>query len=433
MKLRGVGLLAAGFALAARADDVPRRGLVDFQALALAEGPQLDEPQAKVEWAKAREGFAAAQAMPMGTVETLVAPLPGAEGNPMNGRTNWDSWGVFSASKLEIVQPIYTFGALGAARDAAKAGRQAEERLLDRERWTLRTQIAELYYQYQLAFDLGDLATNTLADLNKALDRAQKTSARDADKLRAYIGEADARRLEAEKALAQIKVGMAWRTGRYGQEVPRWDRANLVARDFALQDLAVYQKLARENRPEVQALELDVTARDALVNVETGLRLPTLFAAGRVQYTHNNVRDDQTSPFAYDPTNDLSGGVALGLRWNLGLFEKNAKVGQARAEALMARGRARLYGAGLQAEVEKNYLDVKTALDTLKVRTEAAAASKRVFRDLIVAYTLGTTNDAKSLFEALGQHVLMEKSRFEAIFQQNLSIAKLEQVVGKAL
>lgn len=371
--------------------------------------------------------------MPSGSIQSLVGPAPGAEGDALNGRTLWHDWGALSFTQIEIMQPIYTFGALSSARKAARAGTEAESQLLKREEWALRTQIAEYYYGYQFAFEASELAEGILEDLNKALVKAEKKSSTDADKLRIFIAEAKARMSEADKGMNQARLGMAWRTGRLGHETPRWDKANLVARDFKLQELAAYQAMATESRPELTALAKDVEARQALADVEAGLRLPSLFAAGRFVYTVAPKRPDLETPFAFDPANQLTGAGGVGIRWDLGYFEKSAKLGQARAEALQAQARATHFGAGIRAEVEKNYLDVKQASEAKDIREDGAKAAKRVFRDLLAGYLLGTHSDSKGLMEALGQHVLAEKARLESIYGFDVATVKLEQAVGREL
>lgn len=431
--------LWGGLALIAHAQEspapaeAPRRSLAEFQSLAEKEGGQLGESRARLEFAHAREDYAKARAWPAIEAQTLITATPGAEGNALAGQTRWNDWGPFSFSKIEIRQPLYTFGALSSARRAARAGTEAEELLLERDRWALRTQVSEFYYGYQLAFEFSELAESTAEDLEKALKKAEKISSRDADKLRVYAGEARVRLGEARKGMEQARIGMAWKTGRYGREVPRWDRANLVARELKFEPLDVYRRICLEKRPELKALRKGLEAKEAMIGTEHGLLFPTLFVAAQAQYAVAPTRERQMSPFAYDPMNDLSGGAAIGLKWDLGIFERQAKVAQARAEWIEAQAKLNFYEPGIAAEVEKNWLDVRQAMETLRIRNESSMAARRIFRDLIVAYTLGTSSDAKPILEALGQYALAEKERLESLYNHNVAVARLEQAIGQTL
>ncbi|MBS1983366.1 MAG: TolC family protein [Bdellovibrionales bacterium] len=414
--------------------EAPRRSLQEFMDLAEKQGPQLDEQRGKIEFASAREEYARSKGLPFGKIETLLAPAPAVEGDAVHTRVNWDKWGPWSSSAVELVQPLYTFGAISSGKRAARAGREAEEMLLEKEKWALRLEVAQYYYGYQLAFELSDLGDGVVEDLQKAYDKARKRASRsDIDKLSIYLNEAKARVLEARKGMDQARAAMAWKIGRYGQEVARWDHANLQRRPFALQSLDTYKKICIEHRPELKALQKNEEAKLALVDVQTGLSYPSLFVAGRAGYAIAPHWTKTDSSFLNDTGNYLSGGLGVGLRWDLGLFERSAERSQARAEVLEAQGRHRHWSMAILVEVEKNYLDLKQAQEAFDLREASALVAKRGFRDLAVAYTLGTSTDAKGLLEAMGQHVVAEKNRLEAIYEFNMAVNRLEQSIGQVL
>lgn len=433
MKFRVIYLLALFVAPWLQAQE--RYTLERFIEEAEKTGAQLAESQGKVEAAEARLDFARAKALPSAEFESLLSFVPDAEGDAVSGRNDWSRIGPFSQSKVTVIQPLYAWGALGAGRQAARAGLEAERKLLEKEKWALRTQVTEIYYGYQLAFELSEIAEDVEKKLQTALARLEKSSKRkaaDVAKLKSSLSELRIKKGEAEKGLAQARLGMAWKTGRYGKEIPKWDRANLVERTIALKDLAEYQRLATEHRPELQALAKEMEARKSLVVVEQGQMLPLLFLAGRVEYSVAPERPDQRSPFAYDPANAFSAGAGVGLKWNLGIFERNSKIAQARADLRQAEGKSRYLGDGIRAEVEKNYLDVKWSQNTLQLRKELSQDLKRQYNDALAQLGLGT-GDPKVLFEQMGAFMLAEKSRLETIYQLNTQVAKFEQALGTTL
>jgi outer membrane protein TolC len=416
----------------------PRRGLKEFQDLAEKQGAELNEQRGKLEYAQAREGFALSKGLPQGTLDAVSGVLPDAHGNALTGATDWNSWGPFFGVKAELIQPIYTFGALTAGREAARIGSQAEEHLLEKDRFALRSSIAEYYYGYQLAFELSDLVTDIRKTLEDALDRGEKIqqrkgrgapSATDLDKLRVALGEIKAREAEALKGMDLARAAMAWKIGIYGKAVPRWDHGNLLLEKFTLKSLGDYQALAQKNRPELKALHEDAAAKNALMRVEQGLLLPTLYVGGRVEYSVAPGRESQSSPFAYDPLNSTTAGVFLGLRWNLGLFEESAKLKMARAEYHEAQARLEHLGTAILTDVERAYLELKQNQVAVEAREDAGQAAKRVYQDATVAYGL-KTGSAKDLLEALGNYGVAQKSYDEAIYNFNLGIVKLRQATG---
>lgn len=417
----------------------PRRTLKEFLDFAEKSGHELDESKGKIEFSEAREGLAKAYGLPQGSLDVVFGPLPGANGDAISGTTNWNRWGVFSASKIEMMQPLFTFGGLEAARDAAHAGTEAEKNLAETARLKLRADVAEYYYSYQLAFEFSELAADVASKLDEALAageklRAQKKrgapSAAALDKLRVLLTDIRVKEKEAIKGMKLAKAAMAWKTGLYGRGDPRWDKASLSPEDLALKELAQYQKIASQKRPEMLALEMDVTAKKALLHVEEALALPTVYVAGQATYAVATQRTDQLSPFAYDPLNDQSAALVVGIKWNLSFFERRAKLAQSRAELIQATARRTHLGMAILADVERAYLDLKLLFESREARNGSIRAAKRVFNDAFAQFVLGT-GDAKDLLEALGSFGIAEKSRLETIAQANIAIFKLAQAVGQ--
>ncbi len=413
--------------------ETERLDLAAFVKAAEEQGHQLGEARARLVYAEARADMADAKRWFSGTLDTIVAPLPGVSGgeSPLTARTDWSSWGAFWTTRLEVIQPIYTFGAIDGGRRAARAGLEAEKKLFERDRWQLRTEVHEFYFGYQLAFELAEIARDVVGKLEGALEatKGRKLSAGDRDRLEDFLAEARARLAEADKTLAQIRAGMAWKIGVYGQQTPRWDRANLRAREVKLPSLETLQAGARETRPELAALAREVEAKRGLAEVERGLSRPTLFVAGRLNYGVAPGRPDYASPYVQDPFNELSGGVGVGLRWNVGFLESSAKSRMAQAEALQAEAKSKHLGPAILAEIEKNYRDVEEAATARSIRDRAGESVRRRYQDALAGYGVGAES-AKTLLETMGTYAMAEKARLEAIFQYNLRLAKLEQSLG---
>jgi outer membrane protein TolC len=433
------GVREVAGAVAAPSADI-RRNLTQFIEEAEKNGHELDEAKGRIEFAQARTDLARSYGLPSGKIDLYFGPVPGARGDALMGQTDWNQWGVFSVTKFEITQPIYTFGAISAGKDAAQAGVRAEQSLAERSRLQLRTSLAEIYYGYQLAFELSELTSDIGSKLEEALKTGTKNrderkrgapSSIELDKLKVFISDIRVKEQEALKAQKLARAAMSWKLGVYGEREAKWDRANLLVRSFKLTGLDQLQTIARANRPEYKALAEDVKARESMVKVEEALTLPMVYVAGQFNYTVSTKRADQTSPFAYDPLNDLSGAALLGLRWNLG-FERRSKLSMANAELIQARARLAHLGAAIAVDVERSYLDAKLVIDAMEQRLEGARASKRVFNDSFVAFTLGT-GSAKDLLEALGIYGVAEKNRLDAIFQNNVAVFKLQQAIGAEL
>jgi outer membrane protein TolC len=429
---------AAGLPAAAKEGEVEapapaemeRLDLDGFVELALKNGVALGQANAQLEYSRARQDFARAQAMPRITVEAGIGPTPGVTGNALRSATDWGDWGYAARAKVDVLQPLYTFGALTKGREAAAAATQGETLVVERERWKLRAELARYYYGYQLAFEMIEVAEDAEQELRNALQKTRKAT--EIDQLNGFVYEAQIRASEAQKGQEQARLGMAWKTGVYGKSVPRWRRANLKRPERVLGALESYLEVARTSRPELRALRAEADARRLYADAEAARLLPVIGIVGQYSYAHSNVREDQQSVFASDPHNGQQAFIGLGLRWDLFSAEQNAKVSMLRAEALKAEAQQTLLAPGAIAEVEKVYLDLQHATKTAGLRQEAEKAARRVLLDRFGAYQLGNLK-ARELLEALATSVLARKATFEAIFEENLAWAQFESALGKTL
>jgi outer membrane protein TolC len=414
--------------------DSQRLSLKEFIAKAVLEGPGLGESQAKVDFSKARENLVRSMAWPQGKIDYYFGAAPSASGNAVAGSTNFSQWGLSQSSVVELALPIYTFGALSQARVAAESGTFAEKALLDRERLLLKTQVAEIYYGYQLAFEFMELADSIVSKLEEAQNKGRKISkvkASDLDKLEVFILDTKARLIEAEKSKNLMRLAMQWKLGCAEQSCDiKWDTANLTERpQVKIDDLEKLKKESLLKRPEIIAAQKNLEARRALVYSEEAQAWPGVFLGLQLQKTWTTQRDDQTSPFAYDPLNDLRAIGGIGIRWNLNFFEKSSKLAMARAELLKAEAIYRNASEGLKADFDRVTGEKKFLAEALNLRTKAAKLAKRIFLDSVVGFTLGTAT-AKEILESLGAYGLAEKSRLETLYQNNVQDFKWGQVMG---
>ena len=417
-----------------------RWGLKQFFEAARDHGDQLKESIGKLEEAESDLLYARSKAYPTGSFESYVAPVPAARGNAVTGYTDYNVWGPVWSTRLEIVQPLYTFGAISSAKEAGEAGVRAYRALYEKDAGTLCMDVARFYFGFQLAFELTDLATDMEKKLTRALEEGETMrhkqkrgapSATDMDKVRIFLTQATSGREEAQKGMAQARLAMAWKIGSLKNNVlPSWDRANLNAREFELEPLESYLASARLNRPEMLALEADVKAHQKLADVEDGLSKPALFAAFRGEYTVSNHRDNQKSPFAKDDSNVVTGIAAIGLKMDLDFASHSSKKSKARAQAIQSEGRKDHLMSGMMLEIEKAYQDLAQMKADLARKSEAVSAARRIFTDDYVAFEVGN-GSAKDMLEAAGQMALMQKAQLESIYNYNVATFELERVSGR--
>jgi outer membrane protein TolC len=333
---------------------------------------------------------------------------------------------------LEIRQPLYTFGSLSAARKAGKAGVRAEEQLLARDQWKLRYEIAELYYGYQLAYELSDLTGDFVNKLEKALDHFAKIKKNAPSKITYAIAELKAQNLEALKAKEQSRLAMAWKLGKLDNAYDlQWDQSNLSIREMPEEKMKDWKKNFSDSRPEWKALNEESEAKSALADVEDGQAWPQIYLFAKGQYNESSHRKNTSSgPFSYDPSNTKVAVGGVGLRWNFGFWELKAQRAKARAEAKKVVAKKNYLQQGMLLEAQKNLLDWKQKKDSIEWRAKASQDASRAWKEAQISFGMKNITGEK-LFEAMGEYGSQQKKYLETIYQLNLSSFKFEQSVGQ--
>lgn len=445
MLAAAVGALSAG----------PTRGAADAPAgpvltldecvrRALEEGPDRDLIAADLDAAQAR--LAEARAGKFGDAEytQLVGVINEAEGDAVfspNSQTDFfDGLGPFTRLHLDIRIPLYTFGKLSAALEAAEQGLRSERARGETTRADTVLETKRLYYGLQLGEQLGYLLAEMLDSMDEAIEKTRKRlddgsrTVTERDVLRLQIGRS---RFAAgvEEVGASTRLTKSALARAVGLD-PRQDfeiadkRMELAA--VRLEPLEVYASDGPHRRPEWKRLASGIEAQRARVDLQEANSYPTLFLATGVRYAYAGNRDDQKNPFVYDDYNFVEPIGVLGIHWDLNLFANRAKAAQERAlmERLLAEKRSA--ESGLRLEVERSYVAVERARATV----DSVRAGRKAARGLMVLtvanFDLGI-GEGDELFEAYGSYTETSTDYFRAVHDYNVAVAELSRAVGEEL
>ena len=73
---------------------------------------------------------------------------------------DWENWGIFTRAEVSAIQPVYTWGAIRNALQAAQAGVQVAQAGFEAEKAEYTLQLYELYYSMLLVVELERLIEN---------------------------------------------------------------------------------------------------------------------------------------------------------------------------------------------------------------------------------------------------------------------------------
>ncbi len=340
-------------------------------------------------------------------------------------------WQPVLGFNFEGAVPLWTFGKLGAARDAARAGIRAAESDRSRVRAQLLYDVRRAYFALQLALDIEQMLHEGIPRLEEAIVRTEDRLAEgdsevdemDRYRLQGALAEVRARQAQAEHLEASSRAALRILSGVREFRVPDCPIQVVSAR---LRPLAHYVSNAMSDRPEVRMLEAAQRAREASLDVARAGFWPDLALTYRFAISYAPGITDQTNPFIIDPANYMNIGAGIALRWSLDFWGNAYRVD--RESALLDDVRARFDEArrGMEIEITDAYQTVVEA----RAREEAFDRGRRATRSWFItaaqSVELGTA-ETSDLVDAVRAYFMARYSHLQAIHDFNAALANLER------
>jgi len=334
--------------------------------------------------------------------------------------------GFYGGGKLEVTQPLYTFGKAEHGFAAAKAGVEAQHLLADEAAGDLVVDATRAYWGVKLARELGGMLDDGLEQIGKAVDRMNARTGKDAptpqDKQRiaVLIAEAKIQRADAAAAERQALAGLRALTGVPDADV---DDAPLepVKRDVG--------NASGAGRPQARAAQQGAIAADELVEMSTRFYFPDLALVGRAFFARAQGVDDPPSALANDPYNRSGAELVLQLNWTLEPWSVHARTVRARAEAERAHALSDLAASGARYDAQTALGEAQAAKTKLDAATEGVKAGRAWIVTLLQADAVGTA-EAKDLADAYVAWFRMRANWAQSAFQYNVALARVARADG---
>ncbi len=390
----------------------------------------------KVESAAARRRQAtAAKILPRLRIDSESGLVPDAMGsvfNPPADTTGIPSLGPFVRAELQFVQPLYPFSLGRHLGEAAARGVDVEQSALSQTRLEVALAVKELYYGLLLAQDLHALAQRVSAELAgraAELDDDPALSSSDRYKLRLAQLDLAVQQREVGDQLALARAALAWRTS-LPSDAPLLLRAERLAPVAALVpslDELVAQAL--DLRPEWRKLQAGLAAKQALAQAARAAYQPQVFIGGGLRYAVAPGRTDQRNPFVKDEFNFFNGGVFIGVRQSLEWHLLAADVARAGAEYRALAVRVPSAQEGIRLDVRRAYLAYRRADRDLQDAHQSWQLARQWLREAHDDFEFDpqTIGDLIAAFETWARR---EQAHGEALYDFNLSVARLEKATG---
>ena len=362
---------------------------------------------------------------------------PQITGDALKSVTDWSDPGYFFSVKLEMVQPIWTFGKIAALEEAARRGVDVGRAQIEAARWQLRVMAGQAFQGRMLARELDKIIDDGRSWIDKAEKRMERLRAEDSDDydqlehLRLKTRVADFHVLDAENKLLNVRAlqGLRLLLSLPPEVEVHLAEAPFEPVSFELQPVEKYLAVAMTHEPSLMVARTGARAQRALADAKEAEMLPDLVLIGEVGYRRANHVEDQPSSFANDPFNGRPAGAALALRWNLDVPQRLFRAEEARAKALKASEQAEGQGDLVELKVRQLYQDLVNKRTLLEVFEEAQKASQGWLTATWDTYDAGF-GSFRDVMDALVQFYAKKFGYLQMVYDHNLLVLELSRAIG---
>lgn len=384
------------------------------------------------------------------TFETTVAfagPTPeavndGLGGPPLTEAThqydlNFGRVGGMVRTSVNGFLPLYTFGKLSNLRGAAQKAGEVGEGLRDRARDEAAFQTAQAYFTYQLSRQGRAALAETRERIEEAaqiIDRlleeeSPQVQVSDRYKVAFFRQQLEARVMRATQGMMLSSSALRLIAGVKPEEPLPVVEEDLTLPDEPSARVERYIEIAFEKRPELRAVKAGLLARGHEVELREGFYYPDVGLAGFFNWAYTSSATRQRSPFAYDPYNDLSGGIALVVRQTFDFPQKSARVDQARAEHKKLMHEAELIEGAIRLEVRKAFSEYVEALSRARAQREAEKNARRWATAAFAAFEIGT-GDTRELVDSFTALATSSAELLAAVYDSRVAQHALHRAIG---
>lgn len=356
----------------------------------------------------------------------------------LEGDLDFGELGVTLRVGAQLVQPLYTFGKISTAKDAASHGVRAAKHNVDITLGEVLLNVHRAYWTHMMTVSFSEGLEDGERILQRVIEKIETLIEEDSGQ----VTEND--RLRLLHALATIRVRLT--DARVGQVLSlqalklligreQNDPLQVVASDIediprGLPSLSEQMVLARAQRPEVRALGAVTEALDGFAEFRVRQLFPDVYLGGVIDMAITSNATNHTNPFIFDRFNYFDVGLGVGIRAELDVFQKLAQADMAKAEARTALARLEAVRQLVELDVQKSHQELSGAYTRLRDLEKAMTAGRGWLTSAVLAYDIGIGN-ARELVDAFIARATSEAEYFKTCFDVQVGTADLQRAVGE--
>jgi outer membrane protein TolC len=434
--------LCAIFSFSASAAATPKRLTLNEAVARARANPLVRAATEQRRAAEARLSEARGARFPRAEIVSFIAPSPDirclnadcTRTDPSDPKLAAD--GLFAGVRVGLVQPLFTFGKIDAAIDAAGGAARASDALAAGVVADLALETTRSYYGVGLARELVAMLEDGHRQLEKGkatlVERLERgdpdVTVQDRLRLDTFQAEVSLRLSEAREGEALALLALRTLVGDAEADT---DAAPLEPLAFSLSDAKNYAARARSGRPELRAAREGVAALEGLSRLEQAKWLPDFLLVGGFNVARAQGVDQTPSAFANDPFNNTTGEVALVMKWSVDPGGQLARV--ERADSELGRARALLdaasrAGGAAAVQAHTHAIEARARLTSAR---EGEKNARGWVASVIQADAVGTTS-AKDLADAYLAYFTLHGRLLQSTYDWNVAIMTLQRSIGES-
>ncbi len=410
-------------------------------ALAVRNSPEIKAEQFAVLVRQSQRAQADAARFAQVDVTVVGGPSPRARGNQFESPDSKNAVavsGVFGLATFNVVQPLYAFGKINNLRAAATHGMAVEEARVHQKATEVAMLVREAYYGYLLAVSLENLALEIGAQLGGTLKKVRRqldagvpgVDNVDLLKLRTFQGQLEKQMNDVRQGKALALAGLRTLTGLEPSLPIRLADARLQPLERQALPLDASLSDAQRLRPEfVQARE-GIRAFERLLAAARADYYPLIFVGLFGSLAEATNRSRLSNPFLNDPLMDDVLAPVVGMRWHFDLGVTAAKVDEVAAELGQVQQQHALAEQGIPFQVRQAHLELEQHQANITATRKAFRSGRQWLVAAVANFDLGV-GEGKDVAEAAVAYAQSHAAYFQAVYNYNLSLAKLDHRAGR--
>jgi outer membrane protein TolC len=378
--------------------------------------------------------------LPRADVEIKTGLVNEAKGNAVESpsdRDDIEGLGPFFKIKLEVVQPLYTFGRLDSLEKAALEGLGAKRAQRDLTLQELTKLVVKSYWSLAAAMQASDVAGELrdsfyelLGEVEKRLDD-EDSEIDDGDLLEVKSNIYRIEKVYEDARENRRRAGVALRAlmgAARGEEIITVDEAapKLMHGTEDFDRILVERGVKHKQLEALEAASRALASKVALTRAE---KKPLVFVAAGAGHASAPNREDQSNPFVVDDYNYTSLGAEIGIRWSANFYKKNLNIEEVEQEYAALLETAEALRTKLTVEASDRFGRAARNRALLDAARKSLRASKSWLRLSLDNWELGL-GEVSRILDAYEAYYEMKGVEIEMEREYSLSLVEVAAAMG---